>query len=294
MFPAWDPRFAKGGVMTVQSTPKNHTRRSRSIPRRLMRDGALHLLPLYYLMRLSDLGREGIDHSGSFRFADHIYRGRPSGRTVLGRMLDARLLGMPAAQAFRRRCERAHDAIRRALESYPSNGEPLRVLAVPCGIPRDIINLSATLQAANPGLLPRIEYHGLDIDPDVLDLAAGLTAHCGLGAVQYRLGNALVPDDYPRCRFHAIVSTGLGEFLCDDELTAFYALVYDAMEPGATFYTSATARDPRSDVLLRMAEVVTQYRSAGAVERILRLRPWSRLSLTPDSTGLQTFVTAVK
>ena len=47
------------------------------------------------------------------------------------------------------------------------------------------------------------------------------------------------------------------------------------MEPGGTFYTSATARDSRSDALLRMAEVVTQYRRAGAVERILRRLPWT-------------------
>ena len=280
--------------MTVELTPKNRTRRSRSIPRRLVREGAPHLLPVYYLMRLSDLAREGIDHSGSFRFADHIYQGRASGRTMLGRMLDARLLAMPAAQAFRRRCERAQDVIRHAVESYPAHVESLRVLAVPCGIPRDIINLSAALQAGNAGLLQRIEYHGLDIDPEVLELAARLTADCGLGAAQYRRGNALVAGDYPPCRFHVIVSTGLGEFLRDDELAAFYTLVYDAMEPGGTFYTSATARDPRSDVLLRLAELVTQYRPAGAVKRILHLRPWSRLSLTVDSTGLQTFVTAVK
>lgn len=280
--------------MHVESTPKNRTRRSRSIPRRLLREGALHLVPLYYLMRLSDLGREGIDHSGSFRFADHIYRGTASGRTVLGRMIDARLLAMPAAQAFRRRCERAQDAVRRALESYPADVGPLRVLAVPCGIPRDIINLSATLQAVNPGLLARLEYHGLDIDPAVLDLARGLTTGCGLAAAHYHLGNALVPGDYPSSRFHVIVSTGLGEFLQNDELAAFYALVYAAMEQGGTFYTSATARDGRSETLLRLAEVVTQYRRAGEVELILRQLPWTRLSLTRDSTGLQTFITAVK
>jgi SAM-dependent methyltransferase len=245
-------------------------------------------------MRLSDLGREGIEHSGSFRFADHIYRGTPSGRTRVGRMIDARLLAMPAAQAFRRRCEHAQDVIRRALESHPPEVGPLRVLAVPCGIPRDVINLSGRLKAVNPGLLARIEYHGLDIDPGVLDVACGLTQGCGLAAVHYHLGDALVPEDYPSSRFHVVISTGLGEFLRDEELVAFYTLVYGAMEPGGTFYTSATARDHRSDALLRMAEVVTQYRRAGEVERILRQLPWSRLSLTRDSTGLQTFITAVK
>ena len=281
-------------MMHAESTQKNLTRRSRSIPRRLVRGGALHLVPLYYLMRLSDLGREGIEHSGSSRFADHIYRGTPSGRTVVGRLIDARLLAMPAAQAFRRRCEQAQAVVRRALESYPSDVDPLRVLAVPCGIPRDIINLGRMLKADNPGLLARLEYHGLDIDPDVLEVAGGLTRGCGLASIHYHLGNALVPADYPSSRFHVVVSTGLGEFLHDDELAAFYTLVYGVMEPGGTFYTSATARDRRSDALLRMAELVTQYRSTGEVERILRQLPWSRLALARDSTGLQTFITAVK
>lgn len=281
-------------MMNAESQQKNLTRRSRSIARRLLREGALHLVPLYYLMRLSDLGREGIEHSGSFRFADHIYRGTPSGRTVVGRLIDARLLAMPAAQAFRRRCEQAQDVVRRALESYPSDVDPLRVLAVPCGIPRDVINLSRALKADNPALLARLEYHGLDIDPAVLDVAGGLTQDCGLASVHYHLGNALVPDDYPSSRFHVVVSTGLGEFLRDDELAAFYALVYEVMEPGGTFYTSATARDHRSDTLLRMAELVTQYRRMGDMERILRQLPWSRLVLTRDRTGLQTFITAIK
>ena len=159
------------------ATPrKNVTRRSRSIPRKLLSQRAFHLLPLYYLIRLSDLGREGIEHSGSFRFADHIYCGAPSGRTLLGRWIDAFLLALPAAQAFRRRCERAQHALRGVLESRAADARPLRVLAVPCGIPRDIIDLSRTLRAENPFLLSQIEYHGIDIDYRALALASRLTA----------------------------------------------------------------------------------------------------------------------
>src|SRR5712671_2264200 len=103
------------------SPRKNATRRSRSIPRKLFRQRAFHLVPLYYLMSLSDLGREGIEHSGSFRFADHIYRGTPSGRTLLGRWIDACLLALPAAQAFRRRYEQAQHVLRFVLESRLAN-----------------------------------------------------------------------------------------------------------------------------------------------------------------------------
>ena len=52
----------------------NRTRTSESIPRKLLREGKLHLLPIYALMRTSDLAREGIENSGSYRFADHVYR----------------------------------------------------------------------------------------------------------------------------------------------------------------------------------------------------------------------------
>src|SRR5688572_9421882 len=116
-------------MTTAVSLKKNLTRRSHSIPRRLVREGALHLVPVYYALRLSDLAREGIEHSGSYRFADHIYCGTPSGRTVVGRWLDARLLALPAAQAFRRRYEHAQRAVRRALEARPTATQPLRVIA---------------------------------------------------------------------------------------------------------------------------------------------------------------------
>jgi hypothetical protein len=66
------------------------------------------------------------------------------------------------------------------------------------------------------------------------------------------------------------------------------------MEPGATFYTSATVRDGRSDALLQLAEIVTAYRTPTQLERILRHIPWRRLDVTGDPTGLQTFVTAVR
>src|SRR3954464_13425183 len=75
---------------------KNVTRQTRDLRRKLLRDGKLHFLALYWLMMQSDLGREGIEPSGSYRFADHIYRNQSSGRTWLGRMIDAFLLRMPA------------------------------------------------------------------------------------------------------------------------------------------------------------------------------------------------------
>lgn len=281
-------------MRTLIETPANRTRRSRSIPRKLMVEGAFHLLPVYYLLRLSDLAREGIEHSGSFRFADHIYRGQPSGRTPFGRWLDARLLALPAARAFRRRYELAADLLRSAAERHPATAGPLRVLAVPCGLPRDIVDMAAALATSNPGALARIEYHGLDIDPEVIAQARLMTFGRGLGATHFHIGNAFNANDYPSGRFQHVISTGLGDFLADDDLETLYRLVHRALAPGGTFFTSASDRDRRSDVLLQMAELSPHYRDAGDVERILRRFEWTGLDLVRDPSGLQTFVTAVR
>ena len=280
--------------MMVNPQQKNFTRRSPSIPRKLLRRGAIHLLPLYYLLRLSDLAREGIERSGSYAFADHIYLGVPSGRTIFGRWIDALLLRMPAARAFQRRCEYARLTVRQVLESRQRNREPVRALGVPCGIPRDVIGLAEPSGSGRPSMLGRVEYHGLDIDPDVVALARVMTSPCGFRSTVFHCGDALDRAAYPDTTFHVIVSTGFGEFLDDDELLAFYRLMFERLEPGGVFYTSASARDRGSDFLLRTAELLTRYRTADQLGRILRQLPWGGLDMVVDSTGLQTYVTATR
>ncbi len=284
----------EGRTVDLAIERNNYTRRSRSIPRKLLAQGSWHLLPVYFLLSLSDLGREGIHNSGSYRFADHVYVGRASGRTALGRLIDRRLLSLPAACAMRRRYQRARTELRGALDSFESSIRPLRVLGVPCGIPRDVHDLAATLRAEDPALLRRIEYHGLDIDPCVLQAAAGFLQDSGIPVVRFHRGDALRASSYPPLRFHVVVSTGLGEFLTDDELRRFYRNVHAVLEDGGTFYTSATALDRRSEMLLRIAELKTHYRTREEMAAIFHELPWKRLSLDRDGTGLQTFVTAVK
>ena len=248
---------------------------------------------MYYFMTLSDLGREAVRGSGSHRFADHIYVGTPSGRTVLGRWIDARLLAMPAARAFRRRCAEAQGAMQRALESGRAGGA-VRILAIPCGIPRDLLELVRVFRSRDSSCLDRLEYHGMDIDSEVLVEASAVITECGLASVHLHRGDALSAGDYPQGPFDLVVSTGLGEFLQRDELARFYRHVHGLLRPGGVFFTSATARDPSSDRLLRMVELVTQYRSADDLLPLLEDLPWQELRVIRDPSGLQTFVTATR
>ena len=111
----------------------NRTRRSESIPRRLVAEGKYHLLPVYALLTTSDLAREGIRNSGSFRFADHIYRNEPSGRFVVGRVLDSVLLKLRGARSMRSRFFHSRREVLRAIREIGlSDGMNLRFgLAAP-------------------------------------------------------------------------------------------------------------------------------------------------------------------
>src|SRR5215469_7177430 len=99
------------GFDSPMSEFHNRTRRSKSLPLALLRRGHLLGLVLYYLLRRSSLAREGLENSGSYRFADHIYRGVPSGSGRFGPWLDSRLLALPAARSFRNRFFAARDEL---------------------------------------------------------------------------------------------------------------------------------------------------------------------------------------
>src|SRR5688572_10168922 len=142
----------------------NRTRTTASIPRKLLREGKLHLLPVYALMRISDLAREGIENSGSFRFADHVYRNEASGRFGIGRALDALLLRMRGARSMRNRfyhVQREMLAAARAIEARRADGQlddmqlTLRILSVPCGIARDLVTVGERLDTDFPEVRAR-------------------------------------------------------------------------------------------------------------------------------------------
>jgi SAM-dependent methyltransferase len=243
-------------------------------------------------LTLSDLAREGIANRGSFRFADHLYRNEPSGRLIVGRWLDRAFLRLPAGAAFRRRYLHARDAIGAVVRAKAPLGE-VRVLTVPCGIPRDVVDMTRKIASESPALLDRVEYVGMDIDPAALDVAASFMRTSALRRSFHR-GDALARDQYPAGGFAVVSSTGLAEFLDDEQLATLYRNLYDVLEPGGTLYTSATAADPLAAPLLRVIDLPTRYRPQPHVAAILGRLPWRRITYVVDRTGLQTFVTAAK
>lgn len=272
----------------------NRTRQSRSIPARLLRRGRVFDIPLYYLLRLSDLAREGLDNSGSFRFADHIYRSEPSGRGLVGRTLDALLLSLPAAQSFRFRYLAARDEIARfvAERVRASDHASLDILSAPCGIPRELADAAQMLRTqAVP--LDGVRFHGLDLDSDVLHEAEAFAAARGLHPFTAHRGDALDRASYP-ARVDLITSTGLAEFLDDALLERLFGVFYDVLAPGGVLITSGMQRRRFSDYLLRLAEIPTRYRGPADLLRLARALPFQDVETRMDRHALQTILIARK
>lgn len=271
---------------------KNFTRTSSSIPRRLIREGKWYLLPAYALARTSYLAREGMDNSGSFRFADHIYRGKPSGRYGIGWFLDALFLALPASRSMRERYLHSRVHISTALRRGVVTGERIRVLSVPCGIARDLVDGANDAGDGMQRLHATARLIGMDLDREPLALSRALAGNDK--AFEFIEGDALDASSYPR-ELDLIVSTGLGEFLDDDGLDCFYAACFSALRPGGRFVTSGMSRSKIADRLLReLAELHAQYRDAHALANALTKAGFTDINVHPDRYGLQWLATAVR
>jgi SAM-dependent methyltransferase len=282
-------------------TLPNRTRRSASIPRRLVAEGKYHLLPVYALLTTSDLAREGIRNSGSFRFADHIYRNEPSGRFGVGRVLDRVLLALRGARSMRSRFFHSRREILRAVKEMSglSNAVPggstirekVSVLSVPCGIARDLFDVAETLWNKS-ALYERVRFVGIDLDREALDLSRNLTSdHFGF---EFRCADALETGSL-LMGVDVIVSLGFGEFLSDDVLHDFYRRCHASLNDGGRFITSAMSRDRISDYLAReLAELHTHYRSTEQLTDLLKSAGFAKIRTSRDQVGLQTLAVAEK
>jgi hypothetical protein len=271
----------------------NRTRQSSSLPLALLRRGRVLALPLYAALRRSDLAREGFDHSGSFRFADHIYRGTPSGRGAFGRWLDARLLSLPAVRSFRSRYEAARDELAAFLAERAPQPGTLKVLSAPCGIPRELADGLELFRRSGRPVNAQVAFHGLDLDPVALEEARRFAAHRGLRPFAAHCGDVFDPSAYPG-HLDFITCTGLAEFLVDEQLARLYGIFFERLRPGGLLVTSGMRGRPLSDYLLRLAELTVHYRTAADLERLAGGCPFSAIHTRVDRLGIQAILVARK
>jgi len=279
--------------MTGPRTPRyyNRTRQSVSLPLAMLRRGRVLALPLYAALRRSDLAREGFDHSGSYRFADHIYRGEPSGRGGFGRWLDARLLALPAVRSFRSRFHASRDQLTSFLHERVRTPGPLDVLSAPCGIPRELADGYRAFLASGGTARPDLRFHGLDLDAGALEEARRFAAEQGMASFATHHGDVFDEASYPG-QVDFITCTGLAEFLDDERLASLYEMFFNRLRPGGVLITSGMRGRPVSDYLLRLAEMTIHNRTAPDLERLARRLPFAQIATRVDASGLQAILVA--
>ncbi|MBI3853986.1 MAG: class I SAM-dependent methyltransferase [Verrucomicrobia bacterium] len=271
----------------------NRTRVSKSITLKLLRQGRPLSVLVYWLVQASDLGREGIEHSGSYRFADHIYRNVPSGRGRFGRWLDAKFLAMPAVQSFRNRYLAARDELCRFLTERVGHGKPLDVVSAPCGIPRELVEGARLFRERTGQTLEGVTFHGVDLDADLLEQDKRFAAENSLPNFIAHHGDALDRATYPEGA-DFITCTGLAEFLSDELLERLYRIFFDVLRSDGLLVTSGMKRKRLPDYLLRLAELKTHYRTPPQLAAIARRVPFAEVRTRVDEFGIQTILNARK
>ena len=266
----------------------NATRTSRSIPQKLIQEGKFHLLPVYYLLRTSALAREGIERSGSYHFADHIYANRATGIFLVGKLLDRLLLSLPSARSFRARYVHAKREIH-SVVAQADHDEPIDILAVPCGLARECFEVADELYLTDHPSHGRIRWHGLDLDER---LVAHLRQRSGenVHAMSFLSGDAFDEQAYG-AGHDLIISMGFTEFLTDEETVRFFRMVSKKLKPGGRFYTTSMQPHVFSDYLMRQfAELHTHYRSEPLLRQLAEEAGFLQLRTHQD--GLQTILVA--
>jgi len=240
----------------------NRTRVSKSIPRRLAREGKLH-----------------------------VYRSLPSGRMGVGRLLDSLLLGLRQARSMRNRYLHSRDRIVEELLGSIDE-RPHAVLSVPCGIAREILEAACALRERAAGVYQSTTFHIMDLDPAPLEHTRRLARDHGISCIVEHRADAFDAAAYP-ATLDVIVSTGFGEFLDDEQLMRFYEVCRLALRPGGLFVTSGMSGRPVADYLMReLAEIRVHYRAQDRLSDLATRAGFRSIGVRTDSVGLQHLMTA--
>jgi hypothetical protein len=250
------------------------------------------LLPVYYLLQTSALANEGIENSGSYGFADHIYADRARGTFLIGKLLDRLLLRLPSSHSFRARYLHAKREIHEIVENI-NHAEPIAILAVPCGLARECFEAADELELAEHPRRHQIQWHGLDLDEQLIALLRTRAEQESPG-MSFWSGDAFDEQAYDNgAPYDLIISMGFTEFLTDEEVVRFFRLAWNKLKPGGTFYTTGMQPHALSDYLMRQfAELHTHYRSEAVLRRLAEEAGCSSLRTRQD--GLQTMLIITK
>jgi SAM-dependent methyltransferase len=187
----------------------------------LLKRGKIHLLPVYYLARLSRLGSELVSNQGSAEYQDLVYLNQPQGRLLIGKIFDRYLLNFPTARGCRSRLAATQETLEQLVTAR--NGSNVVILDLGCGYARGLIALAERINSRGNG---QVAVYGMDLDQKAIETASARAKEKGLTNVVFSSGDALNPGDYPVRSADIVVLNGLAQYLPRDERMILYRNVH--------------------------------------------------------------------
>ena len=192
------------------------------------------------LLRRSPFMEQCKQMPGGFRPLEIIYDNHPLGQTLVQQLADHFYLNGALCRGARIRLQQAVSWLRQEIEARAAHQETISILSLASGGARDIIQA-----VAGAPWRERVDYLGIDIDPDAVQYAREQARTAGLnGRIRFEVGNALRPPRAWEARFDIVYSLGLLDYLRDRTALRFINRVYDMLRPGGAFLFGMVTSNP--------------------------------------------------
>jgi SAM-dependent methyltransferase len=216
---------------------------------------------------------------------DRIYHNRPTGRFVIGALIDAYVLRLPAAEALRDRKRLVRSAIRAALDAQPGP-RAHAILDLGCGTARYVTEALTPLrkQSRDARQAPRAVC--IDLDSAALRAGRDIARDERAGDISFVCRDALNIEALAGYAPTIVVASGLFDHIDDERMRSALHAIRRHLRPHALILSTRTAVTRPGDPLdALLAAATPRTRPAAAVEAWLRAAGFDDITITYTSDG---------
>lgn len=202
-----------------------------------------------FFLKKSKLGRECLkgnsDRGVNF---DYMYENKPSGDTILEKIIDNYYLNLPAVKATRNRKNTLIEYIVELAQRKANSNQPFTLVDIASGPSRYSIESAEILRDMNIGF----KAYCLDSDISSIELGNQLSEERGLSEnVRYKLCDVM---DENQLKYHAqnpdfIIVSGLYVYLDDEKVSKSLELLSDISKEGTKILVDNQISNPSQELM---------------------------------------------
>lgn len=163
------------------------------------------------------------------KVTDYIYRNQPSGRGLIGKMIDRRFLAAPGCESVRVRRRHLEELLAQAIGDLRASGRAVSLVDIASGPASYILRVMQQMGEHDLVVCCR------DLDERWLGEGRAEALRRGLHHIRFERGDALDRDALlaVRPRPNVVVASGLYVWINEDEtVRRSLGLIFEALEPG--------------------------------------------------------------